>query len=202
MVIDGNKLFNLTDGGQEKVTRGSLLVAKPQIDDACFGRSVVLMTGYDSTGAMGLIVNRSTGFMLGEVLNEWGNNANGIPLYLGGPVGLNTLFYVHTLPLDVIPESLDIGRGLRMGGDFEAVKRYVKSGAPTVGIIKFMAGYSGWSTGQLDHEIEQQSWAVLKGSDPALIMTSDHNSIWHDAVAAFGDRYRRWLTMPVNPNLN
>ncbi len=203
MIIDGNKLFNLTDDdGQDEATRGSLLVAKPQLDDAYFERSVVLLTGVDNAGAMGLIVNHPTGFMLGDVLTGWGDQASGIPLYIGGPVGLNELFYIHTLPTDVIPGSVDIGAGLRLGGDFDAVKRYVTGGAPTAGIIKFMAGYSGWSAGQLSHETEQQSWAVLKGCDPALVMAHGQHAIWRKAVEAFGDRYRMWLTMPADPNLN
>ncbi len=91
MIIDGNKLFNLTDDdGQDEATRGSLLVAKPQLDDAYFERSVVLLTGVDNAGAMGLIVNHLTGFMLGDVLTGWGDQASGIPLYIGGPVGLNS----------------------------------------------------------------------------------------------------------------
>lgn len=202
MIIDGNKLFNLTDGGQDEATRGGLLVAKPQLSDAYFERSVVLLTDVNDSGAMGLVMNHPSGFMLGEVIAGWGDAANGIPVYVGGQVSLNTLFYVHSLPTDVVPGSTDIGRGLRLGGDFDAVKRYVKGGAPTAGIIKFVAGYSGWSAGQLSHEIEQQSWAVLKGSDPALVMADGRNKIWLKAVEAFGDRYRMWLTMPTNPSLN
>lgn len=203
MIIDGNKLFNITDDdGQDEAKRGGLLVAKPQLADPYFERSVVLLTGVDDSGAMGLVMNHPSGFMLGEVISGWAETASDIPIYVGGPVSLNTLFYVHTLPTDVIPDSTNIGRGLRLGGDFDAVKRYVTGGAPTAGIIKFLSGYSGWSAGQLSHEIEQQSWAVLKGSDPALLLADGRNGIWRKAVKAFGDRYRMWLTMPTNPNLN
>lgn len=200
--IDGDKLFNLRDSGQEHPSRGSLLVAKPQLTDACFERSVVVMIGNDDSGAMGLVVNRVTGFMLHDVLPELGEVATEVPLYMGGPVAVNTMFYLHTLAPDVIPGSIDIGGSLRMGGDYEAMKRYVASGAPTDSVVKFIVGYSGWSAHQLDREIEEQSWAVLKGSDPALVMADEVTDIWPRAVAAFGDRYRLWLTMPLNPRLN
>lgn len=60
MIIDGNKLFNLTDDdGQDEVKRGGLLVAKPQLADPYFERSVVLLTGVDDSGAMGLEIGRA-----------------------------------------------------------------------------------------------------------------------------------------------
>lgn len=194
-------LFNLRDE-QPLPSRGSLLVAKPSVDDACFRRSVIALVDHDNEeGTMGVILNRLTGYMLGDILPEVAN-ADEVPLYLGGPVRPEMLFFVHTLGNEVIPQSVQIGRGLFFGGDYEAIKQYVASGRPTDGRLKFILGYSGWESGQLDSEIARHDWAVLKTYDTAMAMADTGEQMWQQAVRSFGDRYLMWLNWPRNATLN
>lgn len=194
-------IFHLNDE-QPQPKRGSLLVAKPTVGDFFFKRSLVLIVDPDEgEGAMGVVVNHYTGYNLRDIMPEI-ESVEEIPLYLGGPVGTQMLFYIHTLGPDVIPEAIDVGGGVYFGGQFDAIKRYVELGAPVDGRIKFIVGYSGWGKDQIASELKRHDWAVLKSGDKALLMGEGDDNAWRDAVSRFGDRYRLWLNLPSDPSCN
>lgn len=193
-------IFNLNDY-QPVPQSGSYLVAKPTVDDEFFGRSVILLIGHDKEGSMGLVLNNESTLMLSEVLPDV-NVVNDAPLYVGGPVQPDVMFYVHTLGTEVIPDSTPIADGLYFAGDFDAMKRYLESGGETRGKVKFIIGYSGWSAGQLMDEIERNDWAVLDVSYDPVLMNGSLLETWQWAVSRFGTRYRMWHTIPLNPGDN
>ena len=194
-------IYHLNDE-QPQPSRGSLLVAKPTVNDFFFKRSLVLIVDPDEgEGAMGVVVNHYTGYNLRDIMPDI-ETVEEIPLYLGGPVGSQMMFYLHTLGPDVIPEAIDLGDGVFFGGDFEAVKRYVELGGPVEGRIKFIVGYSGWEKDQLSSEITRHDWAVLNGGGQGLMMDEGDDDQWRKAVARFGDRYRLWLNLPSDPAWN
>lgn len=194
-------IFNLNDS-QLTPMRGSLLVAKPTVDgDDFFCRAVILLMGHDSDGSMGLVLNNDTTLTLDKVLQGELENVELVsdtPVYLGGPVQPDMLFFVHTLGNDVIPDSEEIVSGLYFGGNFEALKRYVDGGGEIEGKIKFIMGYSGWSAGQLQDEIGHGTWAVLDNHDIDTLMTGSFMDTWRWAVKQFGSRYRLWLNCPID----
>lgn len=193
-------IFNLLDN-QPEPARGTLLVAKPTVEDFCFKRSVTVLVDHDAEGSMGIIVNKPTRFTLNEVVPEIECNEP-LPLYLGGPVGTNMLFFLHTLGTDAIPDSVQLAPGVFFGGDFEALKMLIESGQNLNGKVKFMVGYSGWTTGQLNNEVERHDWAVLKDSTAELVFNTPYDLVWSQAVKKFGDQYRLWSTWPTDVSLN
>jgi putative transcriptional regulator len=194
-------IYHLHDQ-QPQPQRGSLLVAKPTVGDFFFKRSLILIVDPDEgEGAMGVVVNHFMGYNLRDIMPEI-ETVEEIPLYLGGPVGTEMLFYLHTLGPDVIPKSIEVGDGVWFGGDFDAVKRYVELGGPVDGRIKFIVGYSGWEKDQIASELKRYDWAVLDNADRELLMSEGDDEPWRDAVTRFGDRYRLWLTMPSDPEWN
>ena len=185
--------------------RGSLLVAKPTVDDWCFSRSVILMIDDedDEHGTMGLMLNNRTGTTVGELLGDKLPCHGELPVYLGGPVGTDVLFFLHDLGDTVIPEALPIAHGLWLGGDFDAMKSYLAVAPTDLAMhLKFIVGSSGWSAGQLHDEIERHDWAVLDTCDAATLMGDDRLTMWRDAVSRFGSRYRMWLNWPVDVHQN
>lgn len=106
-------IFNLLDE-QPTPARGSLLVAKPTVQDYMFGRTVIMVVDHDSeNGTMGLIVNKLSGLLLHDVLPDAASLGIDIPLYVGGPVHTDMLFILHTLGEQLIPDSLQVARGSR-----------------------------------------------------------------------------------------
>lgn len=194
-------IYHLNDE-QPLPVRGSLLVAKPTVGDFFFRRSLVLIIDADEgEGAMGVVINHYMGYNLRDILPDV-ESVEEIPLMLGGPVGTQMLFFLHTLGPDVIPGAIDVGDGVWFGGDYDAIKRYVELGAPVDGRVKFIVGYSGWEKDQLASEIQRHDWAVLNNCGRDLLMGDGDDDRWREAVSRFGNRYRLWLNLPNDPSNN
>lgn len=186
----------------EKPRNGSLLVSRPFLGDSNFTRSVILMVDCENSGqeALGVILNRKLDLGVNDAIS--GLDLPGNPgLYLGGPVGHDRLVLVHTLGSDIIPDSVALSNGLWVGGDFEAIKDYIRAGGETDGCIKLAVGYSGWGEGQLERELEEGTWAVC--SLPAEdIMSPEGPEMWKKAVDALDGRYNLWKQLPLRAGLN
>ncbi len=193
-------IFNLNDY-QPVPQRGSLLVAKPTVDDDMFGRSVILVIDHNEDGSMGLVLNHESPLLLSHVLPEVKTPVD-VPLHVGGPVDHQVMFILHTLGTEVIPDATPIMDGLYLGGDFEALKRYLEDGGDVVGRVKLVVGYAGWTAGQLMSEIERNDWAVLDAPFDPILMTGSLLDTWQWAVERFGPRYALWHTIPLNPQDN
>lgn len=180
---------------------GVLLVAEPFLREEHFNHAVITLIEYnrDDT-AMGLVLNKPTGYTLGEAVRGIHDEVT-IPIFCGGPLSCDRLFYIHSLPRD-IPGGEPLGPDLYIGGDFDSLKRYVNMGLPTEGLIRFFVGYSGWDRNQLDEEIEAHVWAVAPRPANAEILREDADSFWHRTVRSMGAQYRNWLYHPLDPHLN
>ena len=141
--------------------RGKVLISEPFLCDHMFGRSVILLVDHTHDGTMGLVMNKPLPLFLNDVLKDF-NCPENIPIYKGGPLSTDTLFYLHTLK--GITGALPIGKGFYLNGDFEAIKNYIMQGNSVKGRIRFFLGYSGWEYEQLDREIEEgplSVWCVV-----------------------------------------
>ena len=193
---------NRTAAFEEKSApkRGALLIAKPTVDDTCFSRSVIVAVNHSERGSMGLIVNKPSGLTLNDAIDGLLTDED-IPLYLGGPVNTELLFYIHTLG-DIITDAKPIGNGLFVGGSYDAMKAYINSGAPVNGNVKFMLSYSGWAASQLSAEIGMHDWAVSYDVDSALVLSNRHEDIWQQLVTRLGERYKMWKNWPSDLSMN
>lgn len=102
-----------------KVSKGSLLIAKPFLGDPNFERGVILMCEHNEQGSFGFVLNQTTDLFLGDVLDE--TIYQDITLHLGGPVEKNTLHFIHRRP-DLVTGGTEIMKDVYWGGDFENVK--------------------------------------------------------------------------------
>lgn len=180
------------------ISKGSLLIAEPFLDDPNFDRSVVLICDHNEHGSFGFVLNQTTELMLGEVLDE--TIYQDIPLYLGGPVEKNTLHFIHRRP-DLIEGGGEIAEGVYWGGDFEKVKVLLNVHSLTGDDIRFFVGYSGWGGGQLDNEMEHKSWYVSSHTADFLF-TTPVKGLWREVLKEMGGKYRSIAHYPTDPTLN
>ena len=103
--------------------QGSILIAEPFLQDAYFQRSVVLLIEHTEHGSMGFVLNKKTDLIVNSFFKEFAEFPE-IPIYLGGPVSPNRLFFIHSLGDNIIPDALKINDYLYFDGDFNALKRY------------------------------------------------------------------------------
>lgn len=181
-------------------TQGSLLISEPFLQDAYFQRSVVLLVEHMQEGSMGFVLNKKTELSVNTFFADLQESPE-IPIYLGGPVSANRLFFIHSLGDLIVPNSLKINDHLYFDGDFNALIRYIQNGHPVDGNVKFFLGYSGWQKGQLHNEIKQDSWVVIPESNRNVLL-ADGEGFWKESLESLGSRYEAWTRYPKEPSLN
>ena len=175
------------------------VISDPFLCDQMFGRSVILLVDHTKEGTMGLVLNKALPLFLNDVLKDF-DYPQDIPIYKGGPISTDTLFYLHTL--DNVAGSLAIGKGMYLNGDFEAIKAYLMQGNPVQGRIRFFLGYSGWEYEQLCQEIEENTWLVGKEENDSLLDVKSSTGLWKNALGKLGSKYEMWSRFPQIPTLN
>lgn len=179
-------------------SKGKILISEPFLRDENFTRSVILLIDHTKEGSMGIIMNKALPLLVNDVVKEF-KYLNDIPLYMGGPMGTDTLFYLHTFP--DVEGSISVGNGMYLNGDFTAIKRYILQGNPIDGNIRFFLGYSGWDDKQLQHEIEENTWMIGQG-EPDTLLNDPIKSMWRNALGSLGGKYEAWSRFPLIPSLN
>ena len=180
--------------------QGSILIPEPFLQDAYFQRSVVLLVEHNTQGSMGFVLNKKTDLIVNTFFPELEEYPE-IPIYLGGPVSANRLFFIHSLGDLIVPDSVKIKDRLYFDGDFEALKRYIQNGHSIEGKVKFFLGYSGWTEGQLGNEINKNSWVVSHAAKENVLL-ADGESFWKNSLEQLGSNYEAWTKYPKDPYLN
>lgn len=181
----------------EETLRGSLLVASPALVDPNFARGVVFITEHNEDGAMGIVLDRPSETKVGEIVPQLEGVAGAeAPIYVGGPVQPSALVVLAEFSdpsaaawivvADVGFASADV--------DMEAL-------AGSVRRARVYAGYSGWGPGQLEAEMEQDSW-IVEPPLPAELFPEDPAGLWSGVLARKGGQYALVARMPDDPSLN
>ena len=181
--------------------QGSLLVSAPFLKDYHFERSVVLLAEHSDEGSMGFVLNKHYRFRmsLSQLLGEVNQPRLFLPVFKGGPMSRETLFYVHRL--NGLKGALPLGNGLYLNGDFNQMRKYILEGNPVEGMIRFYTGYAGWGVNQLMEEIEANTWMVTDTSGIDLL-TEPIESMWRQSMQKMGGKYAVWAKYPKYPSLN
>jgi putative transcriptional regulator len=178
--------------------RGRLLIATPPLVDPNFDRSVVLLLEHGEDGALGIILNRPSDTALATVLPEWHEHATapGV-VFSGGPVAPEAVIALARGGSDgtdgwvsVLGEvgTVDIGRDpAEIGPQLDALRVFV--------------GYSGWSPGQLEFELEQEAWFVAptESGDP---FSPHPDQLWRDVLRRQRGRVAMFANYPEDPETN
>ena len=180
--------------------KGRILISEPFLQNIYFQRAVILLVEHNQNGSMGFVLNKRTNLIVNNFFPEMKFFPD-IPVYLGGPVHANHLFFIHALGNEIISDGVKVVDNLYFDGNFEALKRYIMQGCPVKGKVKFFLGYSGWGENQLTDEIAGDSWLVGNLS-VKNIMQAEDDSFWNHAVDSMGGQYKTWKNYPVNPEMN
>lgn len=200
MIDLDNTLFNINV--ENKLPQiGSFLVAEPFLREQYFNHAIILLADYfPGKSAMGIVMNKPTGYMLNELLTSV-NFKDDIRVFCGGPLSSDRLFYIHRMP-DLISNSTPLGNGLWIGGDFDDICSYIEQGMPCTDNIRFFIGYSGWDAGQLDSELKQKVWASTDIPEDFQALSGEEDHYWHHVVKKMGQNYHGWRFQPMNPQDN
>lgn len=178
--------------------KGKVLVSEPFLPDTFFNRTVVYLTEHNDKGSVGFILNKSVNIRVSDAVD--GFSGWDERLTMGGPVAPDTLHYLHTLG-EKIPGSIWISGNVYWGGEIDAIRSMIAEGMINYGDIRFFLGYSGWSEGQLERELRENSW-VIGDAATSLIMNFREEDTWKKVLRGMKKRYSMWADFPESPEMN
>lgn len=189
------------DFKNKQYEKGSLLIANPVLPDPNFSRTVILLCNHNDQGSFGLVINRSTQLKAPDLFSSINIlKSYNAKIYIGGPVSQSMVFYLYRSSRNVIDLD-EICSGVYLGSNLEILESlYLDIKNPEEN-IRFYLGYSGWSGGQLDGEMEQNSWLVQSANEQFVFLDSEE-LIWLKAVNSLGEKYQYLTKAPVNPQWN
>ena len=165
-----------------KSLQGQLLLDSGQLGGSFFQRTVVLVCKHDAEGAFGLVLNRTIGKTVGEmIIADLPVVLKTAPLYLGGPVQPSALSYLHTD--NFIPEA-DVLPNLALGHSLDDLLEIGDSFSPAKKVRMF-AGYAGWTAGQLEIEMKRKAWLTFPAS-LELVFETPPEELWKKVLHCKG----------------
>lgn len=181
-----------------KPEKGRLLISEPFLPDPNFERTIILLCENNAEGSFGFVLNKPSLANVSDVMEDIKNYDT--PAMVGGPVQQDTLHYLHRYP--GIADAVEILEGVYWGGSFERVLFLLETRQLAHGDIRFFLGYSGWSPGQLEEELEQDSWIVSDQVNEELIFDTEPEGMWKKTLKVMGGRFSVYSNYPKDPRLN
>ena len=178
--------------------KGKILISEPFLPDTFFNRSIVYLTDHTEQGSVGFILNKKLDLKICDAIEgfeDWEETLN-----MGGPVAPDTLHYLHNLG-KIIPKSIQIDKNIFWGGELDVIRELIKMGKITGSQIRFFLGYSGWSAGQLERELKDNSWVIATVKSD-MIMNNNSDDTWKKVLRSLKNKYRVWADFPDSPDMN
>ena len=178
--------------------KGKILISEPFLPDSFFNRTIVYLADHNAEGSVGFILNKKLEIKVCDAISGF----EGWEEYLsmGGPVAPDTLHYLHNMG-DEIPKSVWVDENIFWGGDINFIRKMIKAGKLNDSQIRFFLGYSGWSAGQLERELKENSWVIAKIKTD-IVLNNQVENTWKRVLRGFKNKYRMWADFPESPDMN
>jgi len=174
---------------------GQLLLAMPGMTDPRFDHSVIYICSHNEDGAMGLVINRAAknidfpGLLdqldvtyVPEDNSPPHQKGNDISLYSGGPVEIGRGFILHSADYTQ-DTTMVVSETVALSATVDILSAIADGDGPNDFIIAL--GYTGWGPGQLEEEINRNSWLTIE-ADNELLFRTDLDLKWPRAMAKLG----------------
>ncbi|HEX5144717.1 MAG TPA: YqgE/AlgH family protein [Mycobacterium sp.] len=161
-----------------RVRAGTLLLANTDLLEPTFRRSVIYVVEHNDGGTLGVVLNRPSDTAVYNVLPQWAKlAAKPKTMFIGGPVKRDSALCLGLLRVGVEAQGVP---GLRhvsgrlvmvdLDTDPDGIEPFVEG-------VRIFAGYSGWTIGQLEGEIERDDWIVLSAL-PTDVLFEQRVDLW------------------------
>ena len=184
LLLAGNAVWAApagTDGiGTLEPAAGRFLVASRGLYGPYFSKSVIYLLQHNSTGTVGVIVNRPLGRNVEEVLPDMTTlELGGYPVYNGGPVNprIMVMLFRGSYSTEL---ALHVSDDVYASSNSAILEQMMTEHKPARELRMF-AGQAGWAPGQLARELVQGSWYVTDG-DPDTLFAGGGNDLWRKLI--------------------
>ncbi len=166
---------------------GHFLIAMPSLDDGFFNHAVTYICEHDETGSFGIIINQETSLTLKQIVKEMKikiqNNYNeDQPVFIGGPVDQGRGFVLHQ-PIGNWQSTLKVTDKVALTTSKDILQAIVNDAGPENSIVAL--GYAGWTAGQLDNEIANNTWLSCPAEEQ-IIFDTPAEERWKAAAKLIG----------------
>lgn len=166
--------------------RNHFLVAMPGLNDPLFANSITYICDHSPEGAMGLVVNRTMELHMSDVFEQmsltYKEEQGQAPILAGGPVNIQRGFVLH--PTGSLWQStVQITADISLTSSRDIIAAIAAGHGPENAL--FILGYSGWSAGQLESEIKENSWLTVP-ADTDILFHTPLEQRWHTAALRLG----------------
>ena len=174
---------------------GKFLLAHPTLRDPNFRHSIIYLSKHDAlTGAFGFIINRPVAQTFEDLgVSEISPFLGQAKLHLGGPVATDSI-------LLAMFEWSPFTRTLTLHLSTKTTPDAVEFMDPARTIV--LIGYAGWSEGQLEEEMAQNTWLVLDAEVVQKDLLQADDGTWKKLISRIDPRLRLLAEMPADPSLN
>lgn len=142
--------------------RDHFLIAMPALKHSIFSDSITYICDHSAQGAMGIVLNQPMDIYLNEVFDqlslEYRDSAYTTPVLAGGPVNRQQGFVLHRNEGNW-DSTLKITDEICLTASRDIVNALAADEGPDG--AQFALGYAGWSAGQLEDEISENSWLTI-----------------------------------------
>ncbi|MCP3851299.1 MAG: YqgE/AlgH family protein [Gammaproteobacteria bacterium] len=168
----------------------NLIIAMPGLADPVFEKSVSFICQHTEQGAMGLTINHPTNINFSDLLAQLDitssvENLESIPVYLGGPVETGHGFILHSNDAALEPwtQTLKINDDISLSSSKDILIAIANGEGPSNFLITL--GYAGWSKGQIEKEMKENSWLNIQ-ADNDIIFNTPTDKRWESAAMKLG----------------
>jgi putative transcriptional regulator len=167
--------------------RHRLIVAMPSLKADVFIKSVVYVCAHSPAGAMGIVINQSMPEvkfkdLLAQLQLPHSELRVDPVVHFGGPVETGRGFVLHSTDF-MREDTVRVDENICITGTVEILRAIAEGTGPHKSI--FALGYAGWGPGQLEAEMQANSWLVVP-ADEDLIFSADLSGKWERAMMKLG----------------
>jgi putative transcriptional regulator len=179
---------------------GKLLVASLLIREPNFFRTVILMCAHDDNGALGIVLNRPlAGQSVADHLPQFDRFAREPAcLFSGGPVEPSAALALGRWQSSERSESPNLVVG---SSGLLDLSRPLEDYAAGLAEARLFAGYAGWGGGQLEGELEQESWFVVPATEEDAFSRTPE-TLWRDVLRRQPGKLAMFAFAPADPAVN
>lgn len=181
------KPFHASTSSSTTSLRNHFLLAMPSLSEGIFSQSITFICEHGESGAMGIVINQALELSVEEIFEHLEitstKDFSEVPVMAGGPVQIDHGFVLHRNCDKQWEASLHITSEISLTTSRDILRAIANGTGPKEHVIAL--GYAGWTAGQLEFELAENSWLTLP-ADSDIIFTTPYDQRLSAAAAVLG----------------
>jgi putative transcriptional regulator len=159
--------------------RNHFLLAMPSLSEGIFSQSITYICEHGESGAMGIVINQPLELSVDEIFEHLEIDTladfSDEPVMSGGPVQLDHGFVLHRNCDQRWEASLKVTPDITLTSSRDVLRAIAAGTGPKEHLIAL--GYAGWTAGQLEFELAENSWLTLPADSDIIFSTPYHRRL-------------------------